>query len=109
MGRPIQNIYRCNNYTKNYNLNKTCKNCKRCVIYYGEYCYDYKETLLKKRNEILPIGKNMPEDYCVDCEYFDAGDCFAADLSTKYVGDIIHIVKPTAKILKFEKREKKDS
>ena len=80
MGRPIQNIYKCNNYTKNYNLNKTCKNCKRCVI-----------------------------DYCVDCEYFDNGDCFAADLPTKYVGDIIHIVKPTAKILKFEKREKKDS
>lgn len=48
MGRPIQNIYRCNNYTKNYNLNKTCKNCKRCVIYYGEYCYDYEETLLQK-------------------------------------------------------------
>ena len=37
------------------------------------------------------------------------GDCFAADLPTKYVGDVIHIVKPTAKILKFEKREKKDS
>lgn len=68
-----------------------------------------KKPYCKKRNEILPIGKNMPKDYCVDCEYFDNGDCFAADLPTKYVGDIIHIVKPTAKILKFEKREKKDS
>lgn len=68
-----------------------------------------KKLYCKKRNEILPIGKNMPEDYCVDCEYFDNGDCFAADLPTKYVEDIIHIVKPTAKILKFEKREKKDS
>lgn len=66
-----------------------------------------KKPYCKKRNEILPIGKNMPEDYCVDCEYFDAGDCFAADLPTKYVGDIIHIVKPTAKILKFEKKERK--
>lgn len=45
-----------------------------------------KKPYCKKRNEILPIGKNMPEDYCVDCEYFDAGDCFAADLPTKYVG-----------------------
>lgn len=34
---------------------------------------------------------------------------FGDDLPAKYVGDIIHIVKPTAKILKFEKREKKDS
>lgn len=49
----------------------------------------------------------MPEDYCVDCEYFDTGDCFAADLPTKYVGDIIYIVKPTAKILKFEKERKR--
>lgn len=37
-----------------------------------------KKPYCKKRNEILPIGKNMPEDYCVDCEYFDTGDCFAA-------------------------------
>lgn len=66
-----------------------------------------KKPYCKKRNEILPIGKNMPEDYCVDCEYFDNGDCFAADLPTKYVGDIIHIVKPTAKILKFEKERKR--
>ena len=48
MGRPIQNIYKCNKYTPNQNLNKTCKNCKRCVIYYDEYCYDYKKTLLQK-------------------------------------------------------------
>lgn len=48
MGRPIQNIYKCNKYTPNQNLNKTCKNCKRCVLYYDEYCYDYEETLLQK-------------------------------------------------------------
>lgn len=45
-----------------------------------------KKPYCKKRNEILPISKNMPEDYCVDCEYFDNGDCFAADLPTKCVG-----------------------
>lgn len=57
-----------------------------------------KKPYCKKRNEILPIGKNMPEDYCVDCEYFDNGDCFAADLPTKYVGTLFTLLN---RLLKF--------
>ena len=51
-----------------------------CNILWGGIVMTMKKPYCKKRNEILPIGKNMPEDYCVDCEYFNTGDCFAADL-----------------------------
>jgi len=39
----IQNLYNCQDYTPNTNLNLTCRNCKRCVILYGETCYEYRE------------------------------------------------------------------
>lgn len=42
MTKEIQNIYECQCYTKNENLNKTCEGKTRCVIYYDEYCYKFK-------------------------------------------------------------------
>ena len=47
MAREIQNIYECQCYTENENLNKTCESKNRCVIYYDEYCYRF-----KKKNKI---------------------------------------------------------
>lgn len=41
--QEIQNIYKCRNYTENTNLNLTCENKNRCVIYYDTYCQKYKE------------------------------------------------------------------
>ena len=41
----IQNIYKCRHYTPtDFNLNKTCKGEKRCLILYDEFCYEYKEN-----------------------------------------------------------------
>lgn len=39
----IQIPYKCKKYKTNENLNKTCDNKARCVIYYGEVCNEYKE------------------------------------------------------------------
>lgn len=39
----IQNIYRCKKFKQNDNLNLTCDNQKRCVIYYDEVCREYEE------------------------------------------------------------------
>ena len=41
--RSIQNIYKCIFYTPNGNMNKTCKDEKRCCIFYEVYCREYKE------------------------------------------------------------------
>lgn len=38
MGTKIQVIYDCIKFTPNDNLNLTCDNETRCVIYYGETC-----------------------------------------------------------------------
>lgn len=43
--RKIQNIYNCIHYTPNGNMNKTCRNEKRCCIFYEEYCNDYKDRI----------------------------------------------------------------
>ena len=48
----IQNIYNCIKFTPNDNLNLTCDNKSRCVIYYGETCPLY----IKKDKE---RGKNV--------------------------------------------------
>lgn len=34
----------CVNYTKNENMNKTCKGENMCRIYYGEQCKEYREN-----------------------------------------------------------------
>lgn len=39
----IQTPYKCKKYKPNSNLNLTCDNCNRCVIYYDEVCNEYKE------------------------------------------------------------------
>ena len=44
----IQNIYACSKFTPNENLNKTCENTKRCIIYYDEYCNNFTEKTDKK-------------------------------------------------------------
>ena len=33
----------CKHYTKNENMNKTCKSENMCKIYYDEICKEYKE------------------------------------------------------------------
>lgn len=59
-----------------------------------------------KRKEDFIVGETA-EDYCVDCQYFDSGECWAADLPVEYVeNEPIHIVRPTAEILQFPKRGK---
>ena len=44
----IQNIFKCVKFTPNENLNKTCNNEKRCVIYNQELCYNYTEKEKEK-------------------------------------------------------------
>ena len=39
----MQNIYKCESYTNNENMNRSCKNEKMCKIYYNEECKEYKE------------------------------------------------------------------
>lgn len=41
--RKIQNIYKCKYFTPNGNMNKTCRNEKRCCIFYEVNCKEYKE------------------------------------------------------------------
>ncbi len=41
--RPIQIPLRCVHYTPNTNMNLTCRNEKRCIIYYEAICREYKE------------------------------------------------------------------
>ena len=43
----MQIPYKCEKYTPNDNLNKTCDNKTRCKIYYSEECKEYEE----KENE----------------------------------------------------------
>ena len=40
----IQIPYRCKHYTPNFNLNRTCKNSKRCLTYYDIECKKYREV-----------------------------------------------------------------
>ena len=44
----IQIPFRCVNYTKNENMNKTCANQMRCIIYYDEFCEEYEEREYEK-------------------------------------------------------------
>ena len=40
----MQSLSWCKYYTQNENLNKTCKNEKRCIMWSDYcYCYEYKE------------------------------------------------------------------
>lgn len=41
MSRKIQDIYNCIHYTPNGNMNRTCRNDKRCCIFYEVYCNEY--------------------------------------------------------------------
>ena len=43
-GKMIQIPQCCVNYTKNENMNKTCKGENMCRIYYGEQCKEYREN-----------------------------------------------------------------
>ena len=52
----LQNIYKCKKYTKNENLNKTCKNKTRCVIYYDEICKEY-----ENEKHITICNSNNPD------------------------------------------------
>lgn len=49
----IQSIYNCSKFTPNENLNKTCENKTRCIIYYNEYCSNLTEKTDKKSREKL--------------------------------------------------------
>lgn len=48
----IQIPYRCKYYTKNENMNKTCKNEHMCKIYYDEVCEEYEEKKDEKDKQI---------------------------------------------------------
>lgn len=43
MSIPIQYIHRCKFYTPNGNMNLTCRNEKRCCIFYEVTCQEYEE------------------------------------------------------------------
>lgn len=59
----------------------------------------------KKRKENFEVGKT-PEDYCVDCSFYDNDDCWACDLQVKYIEDEpVYLVKETAKIIPFKKEK----
>lgn len=60
-----------------------------------------------KRDKKFAI-KDMPKDYCVDCEFFDDGSCWVADLPTKYVEDSpVYLTRPSAKIIQFPSKTNK--
>ena len=40
----LQIPFKCAHYTKNENMNKTCKGEQMCRIYYDEICKEYKEN-----------------------------------------------------------------
>ena len=46
----MQNLYRCKHFTNNENMNRTCKNKRMCVIYYGEICKEYKDERRNTNN-----------------------------------------------------------
>lgn len=55
----------------------------------------------KKRNIAFIIG-DTPEDFCIDCKFFDDHECWVSELPVKYIeGEPVHIVRPTAKIINF--------
>lgn len=55
----------------------------------------------KKRNIRFIVG-DTPEDFCVDCKFFDNGECWVSELPVKYVeNEPIQIIRPSAKILDF--------
>lgn len=33
------------------------------------------------------VTADIAEDFCVDCDFFDSGECWVADLPVKYVDD----------------------
>lgn len=41
MPNKIQNIFKCVHYTFNGNMNLTCRNSKRCCIFYEVHCNEY--------------------------------------------------------------------
>jgi len=48
----MQIPYKCKHYTKNENMNKTCKGEMMCKIYYEEECREYEEKdIMKKYKE----------------------------------------------------------
>ena len=48
----IQIPYKCKHYTKNENMNKTCKGEYMCKIYYNEMCNEHEERKNKETNQI---------------------------------------------------------
>lgn len=45
---------------------------------------DQDRTFCKKRNEKIP--EQMPEDYCVDCKFFEIlENCWVNELEVKYI------------------------
>ena len=61
------------------------------------------EKFCMKRNENFIVGKTS-EDYCVDCKYFDNGDCWASNLPIKYTeNEPVYIERKSTKILNFPK------
>ena len=59
----IQNIYKCEKYKPNNNLNLICDNKTRCKIYYGEICNEYKE-----KKELYCDGLDCAGCTVIDCE-----------------------------------------
>lgn len=45
----IQTPYKCNNYTPNDNMNKTCQSGSRCVLISdNDNCYQFKERVVNE-------------------------------------------------------------
>lgn len=59
----IQIPYSCKKYKPNDNLNKTCDNKTRCVIYYDEICEEYNETTNNNTNCADSNSACQPEQH----------------------------------------------
>lgn len=51
MKRQIQIPQYCSLFTPNENLNKTCNNSTRCMIYYDEYCLTYTKKFIQEKED----------------------------------------------------------
>ena len=56
----IQNPFKCTNYTKNENMNKTCRNEKMCKIYYDLECKEFEnEKHITNTNSADSDNRNL--------------------------------------------------
>jgi len=56
----LQNLFKCVHYTRNENMNKTCRNEKMCKIYYDEECKEYEnEKHITNNNSSDSDSRNL--------------------------------------------------